>query len=138
MFPNTLTHRPTVGIAERTERLLIGLVATGLSGLGVPYVLSIGLWSLAAVSVFTFFQRVLAARRSAAEIAVAESAPTGPAAPAGPTKTAGPTETSGPGATSGPAGTSDPGEGAVVAEAEAVEQASGGPARDRQESAPEG
>ena len=29
-----------VGFAERTERLLIGLVATGLSGLGVPYVLS--------------------------------------------------------------------------------------------------
>src|SRR5262249_59346006 len=58
-----------VGFAERTERLLIGLVATGLAGLGVPYVLPIGLWLLAAVSAFTFGQRVLAARRSAAELA---------------------------------------------------------------------
>ncbi len=62
-----------VGFAERTERLLIGLVATGLSGLGVPYVLPIGLWLLAAASLFTFGQRVLAARRSAAEIAAAET-----------------------------------------------------------------
>src|SRR5215469_16271922 len=64
-----------VGFAERTERLLIGLVATGLAGLGVPYVLSIGLWLLAAVSTFTFGQRVLAARRSAAELAAAEDRP---------------------------------------------------------------
>src|SRR5215469_16272529 len=62
-----------VGFAERTERLLIGLVATGLSGLGVPYVLSIGLWILAAVSLFTFGQRVWAARQSAAAIAAAEA-----------------------------------------------------------------
>jgi CDP-diacylglycerol--glycerol-3-phosphate 3-phosphatidyltransferase len=54
-----------VGFAERTERLLIGLVAAGLSGLGVPYVLPVGLWLLAAASTFTFGQRVLAARRSA-------------------------------------------------------------------------
>ncbi len=63
-----------VGFAERTERLLIGLVAAGLAGLGVPYVLPIGLWLLAAVSTLTFGQRVLAARRSAAEIAAAEAA----------------------------------------------------------------
>src|ERR1039458_5237568 len=31
-----------VGIAERSERLLIGLAATGLSGLGVPFVLPVG------------------------------------------------------------------------------------------------
>src|SRR5215468_6234540 len=62
-----------VGFAERTERLLIALVATGLSGLGVPYVLPIGLWLLAAASAFTFGQRVLAARRSAAELAVPHS-----------------------------------------------------------------
>jgi CDP-diacylglycerol---glycerol-3-phosphate 3-phosphatidyltransferase len=54
-----------VGFAERTERLLIGLGAAGLSGLGVPYVLPVGLWLLAAASAFTFGQRVLAARRSA-------------------------------------------------------------------------
>ena len=62
-----------VGFAERTERLLIGLVAAGLSGLGVPYVLPIGLWILAAVSAFTFGQRVWAARQSAAAIAAADA-----------------------------------------------------------------
>jgi CDP-diacylglycerol--glycerol-3-phosphate 3-phosphatidyltransferase len=58
--------RGDVGIAERTERLLIGLVAIGLSGLGVPYVLSAGLWILAVLSAFTFGQRVYAVRRDAA------------------------------------------------------------------------
>jgi CDP-diacylglycerol--glycerol-3-phosphate 3-phosphatidyltransferase len=53
-----------VGIAERTERLLIGLVATGLSGLGVPYVLPIGLWSVAVLSAITFGQRVYAVRKA--------------------------------------------------------------------------
>ncbi len=60
-----------VGFAERTERLIIGLTAIGLAGLGVPYVLPIGLWLLAAVSAFTFGQRVWAARQSAAAIAAA-------------------------------------------------------------------
>jgi CDP-diacylglycerol---glycerol-3-phosphate 3-phosphatidyltransferase len=58
--------RADVGLAERTERLLIALVAAGLAGLGVPYVLSAGLWVLAAASAFTFGQRVLAVRRAAA------------------------------------------------------------------------
>ncbi|HUJ04828.1 MAG TPA: CDP-alcohol phosphatidyltransferase family protein [Streptosporangiaceae bacterium] len=57
--------RADVGIAERTERLLIGLVAIGLSGLGVPYVLSIGLWILAVLSAITFGQRVYAVRKAA-------------------------------------------------------------------------
>lgn len=61
----SLGYNADVGIAERTERLLIGLVAAGLSGLGVPYVLPIGLWALAALSAFTFGQRVLAVRRQA-------------------------------------------------------------------------
>jgi CDP-diacylglycerol---glycerol-3-phosphate 3-phosphatidyltransferase len=64
-----------VGFAERTERLLIGLVAAGLAGLGVPYVLPVGLWLLAAASAFTFGQRVLAARRSAAKLAAAAASP---------------------------------------------------------------
>jgi phosphatidylinositol phosphate synthase len=55
-----------VGLAERGERLLIALVAAGLSGLGVPYVLAVGLWALSAVSTYTFGQRVVAAHRSAA------------------------------------------------------------------------
>jgi CDP-diacylglycerol--glycerol-3-phosphate 3-phosphatidyltransferase len=63
-----------VGFAERTERLIIGLVATGLAGLGVPYVLPAGLWLLAAVSAFTFGQRVLAARRSAANLQAQQAA----------------------------------------------------------------
>jgi CDP-diacylglycerol--glycerol-3-phosphate 3-phosphatidyltransferase len=61
----SLGYNADVGIAERTERLLIGLVAAGLSGLGVPYVLPIGLWALAALSAFTFGQRVFAVRRQA-------------------------------------------------------------------------
>jgi CDP-diacylglycerol--glycerol-3-phosphate 3-phosphatidyltransferase len=55
-----------VGIAERTERLLITLVGAGLTGLGVPYVLAIGFWALAALSLVTFGQRVNAVRRATA------------------------------------------------------------------------
>ncbi len=62
----SLGIRCDVGIAERTERLLIGLVAIGLTGLGVPYVLSVGLWILAALSAITFGQRVYAVRKAAA------------------------------------------------------------------------
>jgi CDP-diacylglycerol--glycerol-3-phosphate 3-phosphatidyltransferase len=58
--------RCDVGIAERPERMAIGLTAAGLSGLGVPYVLPVGLWLLAVASAFTFGQRVLAVRRAAA------------------------------------------------------------------------
>jgi CDP-diacylglycerol---glycerol-3-phosphate 3-phosphatidyltransferase len=61
--------RCDVGLAERSERMLIALVAAGLSGLGVPYVLAIGLWLLAAASTFTFGQRVLAVHRGAAAAA---------------------------------------------------------------------
>ena len=61
--------RCDVGLAERTDRLVIGLVATGLAGLGVPYVLPAGLWLLAAASTITFGQRVLAVRRAAAAAA---------------------------------------------------------------------
>ena len=57
--------RCDVGIAERTERLLIALVSAGLSGLGVPYVLAIGLWVLAALSAVTFGQRVVAVHAAA-------------------------------------------------------------------------
>jgi CDP-diacylglycerol---glycerol-3-phosphate 3-phosphatidyltransferase len=58
--------RCDVGIAERSERLMVVLVATGLSGLGVPYVLSVGLWVLAAASAVTLGQRVVAVHRAAA------------------------------------------------------------------------
>lgn len=61
-----LGYSCNVGIAERTERLLIGLVAAGLAGLEVPYVLAIGLWVLAVLSTITFGQRVLAVRQAIA------------------------------------------------------------------------
>lgn len=52
-----------VGFAERAERLIIVLVGTGLAGLGVRYVMAIALWFLAAASVITIGQRLLAVRR---------------------------------------------------------------------------
>ena len=62
-----------VGIAERTERLLIGLVGIGLSGLGVPYVLSAGLWIVAVLSAITFGQRVYAVRKATRADSVSSS-----------------------------------------------------------------
>jgi CDP-diacylglycerol--glycerol-3-phosphate 3-phosphatidyltransferase len=63
----SLGLRCDVGIAERTERLLIALVAAGLSGLGVPYILPAGLWILAVLSAITFGQRIVAVRQAAAQ-----------------------------------------------------------------------
>ncbi|WP_067600793.1 phosphatidylinositol phosphate synthase [Nocardiopsis listeri] len=51
-----------VGVAERTERLVIILVAVGLSALGVPYVLAGGLWLLAGMSLITILQRLIETR----------------------------------------------------------------------------
>ena len=67
--------RADVGVAERSERLLLVLVVAGLTGLGVPFVLAIGLWLLAAGSTVTFVQRVLVVRK-----AVGPGAPVQPAA----------------------------------------------------------
>ncbi|PPK67367.1 CDP-alcohol phosphatidyltransferase family protein [Actinokineospora auranticolor] len=55
------------GLVERAERLIITLVGTGLTGLGVPPAMKIALWLLAAASVVTVLQRLLAVRRSALE-----------------------------------------------------------------------
>ncbi|MBB3733710.1 phosphatidylinositol phosphate synthase [Nonomuraea dietziae] len=52
-----------VGLAERPERLVVGLVAAGLSGLGVPYILPLGMWLLAAASAITVVQRVVHVHR---------------------------------------------------------------------------
>jgi phosphatidylinositol phosphate synthase len=57
--------RADVGIVERPERLLIGLTSVGLDGLGVPYVLVIGLWALAIGSAFTLGQRMRAVYKAA-------------------------------------------------------------------------
>jgi len=47
------------GIAERTERLIIALTAIGFEGLGVPYALAFGVWTLFALSLVTVVQRIL-------------------------------------------------------------------------------
>ena len=53
-----------VGIAERTERLVLILVAAGLSGLfDQPVILSVGAWLVAALSWITVGQRIWAVRR---------------------------------------------------------------------------
>jgi CDP-diacylglycerol--glycerol-3-phosphate 3-phosphatidyltransferase len=52
----------SVGIAERTERLIIILTAVGFEGLNVPYALAIGLWVLAILGVITVVQRIKVVR----------------------------------------------------------------------------
>lgn len=48
-----------VGLAERGERLLILLVAAGIYGLGVPYLLPAALWFLVGATTLTVIQRVV-------------------------------------------------------------------------------
>ena len=55
-----------VGVVERTERLILVLVGTGFSGLGIPYALHVTLWILVVGSAVTVGQRFLAVRREAA------------------------------------------------------------------------
>ena len=52
------------GIAERTERLIISLSAIALDGIGVPYVLAIGMWLLAILGITTVIQRMLIVKRA--------------------------------------------------------------------------
>src|SRR3954451_24305975 len=53
-----------VGIVERTERLILVLTGTGLTGLGVPYAVHVGLWVLLVGSVGTVGQRFAAVYRA--------------------------------------------------------------------------
>jgi CDP-diacylglycerol--glycerol-3-phosphate 3-phosphatidyltransferase len=46
------------GFAERTERLMILLTAIGFTGLGVDYILTVGIWALALASLVTVLQRL--------------------------------------------------------------------------------
>ena len=57
----------SVGITERTERLVIILVAAGFHGLGVPYILAIGIWALAVLGLVTVFQRLQVVRKGLAD-----------------------------------------------------------------------
>jgi CDP-diacylglycerol--glycerol-3-phosphate 3-phosphatidyltransferase len=64
----SLGFQANVGIAERAERLVSVLVVTGFTGLGLPsIVLFATLVLLAAASLVTVVQRVLAVRRQACE-----------------------------------------------------------------------
>lgn len=77
-----------VGIAERADRLVSVLVAAGLSGLGVPYVLEAVLAVLAVASTVTVVQRMLAVRAqtrpgASSENGSADSADEHPTAGAG-------------------------------------------------------
>ncbi|MCP3757724.1 phosphatidylinositol phosphate synthase [Streptomyces sp. TBY4] len=72
------------GLIERAERLVITLVAAGLSGLetfGVPswigVLLPIALWVVAAGSLVTLIQRVVTVRRESAEADAAAAAAAG-------------------------------------------------------------
>src|SRR5439155_6130660 len=71
-----------VGVAERTERLIVVLVGTGLDGLGVAYVQAVALWLLVALSTLTVAQRLVEVRR--------QSALAGPLPPGAPTEPAPP------------------------------------------------
>jgi CDP-diacylglycerol--glycerol-3-phosphate 3-phosphatidyltransferase len=54
----------TGGIAERTERLIIAMSAIALDGLGLPYVLPVGMWLLAVLGAVTVIQRMLIVRKA--------------------------------------------------------------------------
>jgi len=64
------------GLVERPERLILSLVGTGFEGLGIPFSLAVALWLLAAGSVWTVGQRIVAVHRSARAV----DAPCAPAA----------------------------------------------------------
>jgi CDP-diacylglycerol---glycerol-3-phosphate 3-phosphatidyltransferase len=55
--------RCDVGIVERTERLILVLVGTGFSGLGIPYAIDVALWVLLVGSAVTVGQRFAAVHR---------------------------------------------------------------------------
>jgi len=58
-----------VGITERADRLVVVLVATGLDGLGVPYIQALALWYVAIGSTITVVQRAMAVRQQAKALA---------------------------------------------------------------------
>ena len=58
-----------VGFAERPERLLIVLVSTGIAGVfNRPIIHQIGLWVLAAASLYTIGQRLVEVRRQSQQV----------------------------------------------------------------------
>lgn len=47
------------GFAERPERTIILLVSTGFAGLGIPYILALGIWAIAISSFLTVGYRLI-------------------------------------------------------------------------------
>src|SRR5690242_12758874 len=71
--------RCDVGVVERTERLILVLVGTGFSGLGIPYAVHVALWVLLVGSAVTVGQRVVEVRRQSRGKAVPDAGrPTAP------------------------------------------------------------
>lgn len=52
------------GFIERPERLIIVLTGAGLTGMGLPWAVHVAVWFLAAASVLTVVQRLLAVRNA--------------------------------------------------------------------------
>ena len=70
--------RVEVGVVERTERLILVLVGTGFTGLGIPYALHVCLWVLLVGSAVTVGQRFAAVRSGSRGMRL----PAGPVQPA--------------------------------------------------------
>ncbi|NHC13950.1 phosphatidylinositol phosphate synthase [Motilibacter deserti] len=70
-----LGMRADVGVMERSDRLVTILVATGLDGLGVPWIHTVALWLVAVGATVTVVQRALLVRRQA--LARADATPSG-------------------------------------------------------------
>ncbi|MFW3169080.1 phosphatidylinositol phosphate synthase [Geodermatophilus sp. CPCC 206100] len=67
-----------VGVVERTERLILVLVGTGFTGLGIPYALHVGLWLLLAGSAVTVGQRFVAVYQQSRGRPLPSAPPAGP------------------------------------------------------------
>jgi CDP-diacylglycerol--glycerol-3-phosphate 3-phosphatidyltransferase len=70
----SLDMQATVGMAERADRLVLVLVATGFDGIGVPFVLRAALIVVAVASTITVVQRIWAVRGQAMAISADEAA----------------------------------------------------------------
>ncbi|MGY1821771.1 phosphatidylinositol phosphate synthase [Geodermatophilus sp. SYSU D00079] len=73
--------RCDVGIVERTERLILVLVGTGFTGLGIPYALHVTLWVLLVGSAVTVGQRFAAVHRAGRGRPLPSAPPSGGTAP---------------------------------------------------------
>src|SRR5437763_3386934 len=73
-----------VGIVERTERLILVLVGTGFTGLGIPYAVDVALWVLLVGSAITVGQRFAAVRTNSRGVPLPGASAAPADEPAGP------------------------------------------------------